>query len=761
MVPAAPIITLSGLTGNQTDAQDNRFGWSVVDPDFQPLTTVATLYRNGTAIEGRLANSGTFDFNHRGPGQYEIMVTAHDSSGAVTHSNVDGPYMTVVSDDDPIPPTLTIGGSSGTQDDGETQVFTWMVSDPSGVSFVSVDVRHNGVSVFTSSAVSGSFNFDSLGVGTFQIQVTARDADNDHPFDQIGLSGSRTMTVTDDDTNGPTTIIRNASGAEITDSAVSEGSGLTNAFHWEVGDASGLSIVRVTVYKDAVAVTSFAAGPSGSFNLDGLGLGVFDILVTATDNDVDWGPGDRLSRSVGGRITVINESPVTVDDSFSMGEDGVPELSVQGAVPSATVGAGTAVPTPDRIAFFHQVVLGTSLDGYTENGLRISVPDTAYLSSAPGPGFSGGWHYPFEGMNAPTSIRAADGAELYGIEFNTSNGWGPQTNFLHWWMYDDGALIGEGTLTSLKGEVSAFAYAGGFDELLVGAYGSLSEAQNAIVDDLQALAIDNVKAELTAPGVLANDTDAEGDALTAVLVSGPAHGDLSFNADGTFDYAPHANFNGSDSFTYKAFDGELFSDPSVVTIIVTPVNDAPQVFDNFHPVNEDDVLVLPAHLGALANAADDGGQTLDGDGDGTPDYLDAFPDDPLNAVSISASSLVSELVSGPNHGTLTLNPDGSFQYTPAANFHGLDSFTYRASDGLLFSNIGTFLIIVEPVNDAPSAEAGSDQVANEGGTVAFVGNGLTATAIHSRTPGTSGMALPRRERPRHMSTRTTGVMSSR
>ena len=60
---------------------------------------------------------------------------------------------------------------------------------------------------------------------------------------------------------------------------------------------------------------------------------------------------------------------------------------------------------------------------------------------------------------------------------------------------------------------------------------------------------------VAAPGVLANDTDVDGDPLTAVLVTGPSHGTLTLNANGSFTYTPDANFNGTDSFTYRANDG--------------------------------------------------------------------------------------------------------------------------------------------------------------------------------------------------------------
>ena len=57
--------------------------------------------------------------------------------------------------------------------------------------------------------------------------------------------------------------------------------------------------------------------------------------------------------------------------------------------------------------------------------------------------------------------------------------------------------------------------------------------------------------------MLANDTDADGDPLTATLVSGPANGTLTLNADGSFVYTPNANFNGTDTFTYSVSDGTL------------------------------------------------------------------------------------------------------------------------------------------------------------------------------------------------------------
>ena len=75
---------------------------------------------------------------------------------------------------------------------------------------------------------------------------------------------------------------------------------------------------------------------------------------------------------------------------------------------------------------------------------------------------------------------------------------------------------------------------------------------------------------VAAPGVLSNDTDIDSPTITAVLVSGPTHGTLTLNPDGSFIYAPGANFGGGDSFTYKASDGQAFSNVATVTLSAAP-----------------------------------------------------------------------------------------------------------------------------------------------------------------------------------------------
>jgi VCBS repeat-containing protein len=182
------------------------------------------------------------------------------------------------------------------------------------------------------------------------------------------------------------------------------------------------------------------------------------------------------------------------------------------------------------------------------------------------------------------------------------------------------------------------------------------------------------------PGVLGNDTDADGNRLTATVLSGPGNGALNLNIYGSFVYTPTLDFNGFDFFTYIASDGR-YTDTASVTITVGAVNDPPFAVGDVYTTTEDTGLIVPAP-GVLSNDSDVEG-------------------DPLTA---SANQ-------NPSHGVLTLSPDGSFSYTPAENYNGPDSFTYDVSDGFSTST-ALVSLAVTAVNDPPVAlgdSASTDQ----------------------------------------------------
>lgn len=169
---------------------------------------------------------------------------------------------------------------------------------------------------------------------------------------------------------------------------------------------------------------------------------------------------------------------------------------------------------------------------------------------------------------------------------------------------------------------------------------------------------------ISAPGILINDSDIDGDSLTVIPVSGTSNGVLAINPDGSFTYTPDLNFNGVDSFTYKAFDGELESNIATVTITINAVNDPPVAMNDFYSTPFETTLNVPIP-GILIN---------DGDVDG----------DPITAIQLTS----------PSDGILFLNSDGSFSYAPDSGFTGVDSFLYKANDGTLDSNDATVTITV-------------------------------------------------------------------
>src|SRR6185436_12866659 len=101
----------------------------------------------------------------------------------------------------------------------------------------------------------------------------------------------------------------------------------------------------------------------------------------------------------------------------------------------------------------------------------------------------------------------------------------------------------------------------------------------------------------------------DNDPLTSVLVSDVSHGTLTLNADGSFTYTPDLNFNGVDSFTYRANDGTADSNVATVTINVTPVNDVPSATHDDYNTNEDATLSIQAP-GVLANDIDVDGDAI-------------------------------------------------------------------------------------------------------------------------------------------------------
>lgn len=186
-------------------------------------------------------------------------------------------------------------------------------------------------------------------------------------------------------------------------------------------------------------------------------------------------------------------------------------------------------------------------------------------------------------------------------------------------------------------------------------------------------------------GVLDNDQDVDGNALTASLIEGPAHGTLDFQSDGSFIYTPNPNFNGTDTFTYQASDGASDSNIATVRITVNPVDDQPIAVTDSYSVAEDGTLQSGGNVATLA--AND---TPSGDGGN-----------------------IWSLLTQAAHGTAVVNADGSFSYTPNADFFGVDTFRYQITDADGDISIEAVDVRVTPVNDRPVADDESDSTAED------------------------------------------------
>ncbi|HIF9108974.1 TPA: Ig-like domain-containing protein, partial [Photobacterium damselae] len=185
-------------------------------------------------------------------------------------------------------------------------------------------------------------------------------------------------------------------------------------------------------------------------------------------------------------------------------------------------------------------------------------------------------------------------------------------------------------------------------------------------------------------------TDVDGDNLTFKQGSDPTNGQVTVNPDGSWEYVPNPDFNGEDSFTVVVDDGNGGTDTITVTVNVTPANDAP-VGENVTAETQEDTAVT--------------GQ--------------------LTATDADGDNLTFKPGSGPTNGSVTVNPDGSWEYVPNPDFNGEDSFTVVVDDGNGGNDTITVTVNVTPTNDAPIG----DDVSTETQEETAVSGQLTATDV--------------------------------
>ena len=206
-------------------------------------------------------------------------------------------------------------------------------------------------------------------------------------------------------------------------------------------------------------------------------------------------------------------------------------------------------------------------------------------------------------------------------------------------------------------------------------------------------------------------TDADGDALNYTVTTAPSHGTLSGTAP-NLTYLPATNYNGSDTFWFRANDGLSNSALAVVSITVNPVNDAPVAVSQSFTTAEDTAKALT-----------------------------------LTGTDIDGDALTFSVTVPPSHGTLS-GSGANLTYLPATNYNGADSFSFKANDGTVDSTTATVAITVLPGNDAPTATT-QNVAAVEDVTKAITlsgvdvdGSALTYTVVSQPAHGTLSGTAP-------------------
>ncbi|AMO60359.1 putative outer membrane adhesin like protein [Mycolicibacterium phlei] len=644
------------------------------------------------------ANGGTYSITANGDYTYTPAAN-FNGTDSFTYTVSDGTYSdtgTITITVTPVNDAPVAGDDTVTTEEDTPYTGTLPISDADGDPLTinlgtpaHGTVTDNGDGTFTYTPTA-NYNGDD----TFTYTVT----------DPDGETATGTITITITAVNDPVVAV-NDTNTGVEDGPAVTGNVLTNDNAANVDVDETLTVTPVTNQTTANGGTysitangDYTYTPAANFN------GVDTFTYTVTDPD-----GETATGTITITITPVNDDPTAEDDTFTFDEDHQIESSVtvhdvdgdsltvtlddppsNGTLDLNADGTFTYTPNPN----YH----GTDSFTYTVSDGKggIATGTVTFniqpVNDAP-VAYNDNFTVPEEGTLQDSVI--GNDIDVDGDSITVSLVDGPKNGTL--------TLNPDGSFTYVPNVdfygTDTFTYEASDGELtsntaLVTIV--VTNVNDAPVANDDSFTVDE-DTELTMD-VLANDVDADKDALTVVgVVSGPSSGTLTLNEDGTFTYTPDLNFNGTDTFTYEVSDGQGGTDTALVTISVTSVNDAPVAGTDTYTVNEDTVLTVPVGTGLLANDTDVDGGTL-------------------------SATLTTE----PAHGTVTVNTDGSFTYTPVANYNGTDSFTYTVSDGQGGTAVGTVNITVIAVNDAPVAVTDNYSVNEDTVLTVPAGTGLLA-----------------------------------
>ena len=554
---------------------------------------------------------------------YDLQVTVTDN-GTGNLTDVQAIAVTVTDVNEPPVITSDGGGTTAAVSVAEntTAVTTVTATDPDAGQTLTFSI--------TGGADAGKFSINSsTGVLTF---VTApnfespTDADANNVYDlQVTVTDNGTGNLTDvqaiavtvTNVNEPPVITSDGGGATAAVSVAENTTAVTMVTATDV-DAGQTLAFSITGGADAAkfsinsstGVLRFVTAPNFESPTDAGANNVYDLQVTVTDN----GTGNLTDvQAIAVTVTDVNEPPVVSD----IAKTGLEDNDIR----------FTATDFTSKYI---------DADGNVMTKIKIIT-------------------LPANGTLKITGVAIAAGTEILAenlikITFVPNANWNGKTTFN--WNGNDGTVYATSNAT-------------------------VNITITAVNDAPVASATPVTTPEDTPVNGIVTATDVEGDALTFGKAADPLHGTVVVNADGTYTYTPSANYNGTDSFDVMVSDGHGGLDTISVIVTVTPVNDPPVAVNDVVNMLEDSSLT---GFNLLANDTDPDGDVL---------------------------TINTNPVSVPSHGTLVINPDGTFVYTPNADYNGIDSFTYKICDNGVPSKcaIGTVTITIIAVNDPPVAAA--------------------------------------------------------
>jgi VCBS repeat-containing protein len=663
--PVTVTVTDDGLPSLFTDV---AFTWTITDTNRAPTADPIA----DTAVD-------------------ELVLLSFTATGS--DPDLDGLTWTVSSG--PVGAAITAGGD-----------FTWTPIEAQGPGVYAVTVR------VTDDGTPNLWDEESFTITVNEVNVApVADPIGDVAIDELTLFGViATASDVDDPANGLTwTLTSGPVGAAITPAGT---------FTWTPTEAQGPGVYAVTVRvtddgtpnlwdEESFTITvnevnvAPVLDPVGDKSVDELVLHSFTAtgsdVDTATGSDVD-DPANGLTFTLvgapaGAAITATGDftwTPIEAQGPGSYGvtlrvtDDGTPNLWDEESF-TVTVNEVNVAPVADPIA------------DTTINELALySFVATATDSDQPANALS--WTM----VSGPTGASVGPGGVF---SWTPSEVQGPGVYPIVIRVTDDGTpfLSTDAAFTLTVNEVNG-------NPPIANPDGPFSTPEGWFVSIL-------------APGVLANDTDADvpADTLTAALVTPPAFAaSFSLNPDGSFLYLHDGSENLADSFVYEVFDGiNTSAPPAVVTITMTPINDQT-------PIAVDDSYIVPAEGDIFTVLAAAGVLSNDTDAD--------MPGDTLSAAVVADVS----------YGTLTLNPDGSFTYTHDGSENHLDAFTYEVFDGLNTSAVATVAININATNDKPpvAVDDAYGGVAEGGDLIVLAPTGVLANDTDADIPADTLVVIP-------------------